>query len=77
MDEELSESVLTAESVTREVQIEAIVESKRRKTKQAPKQEAMPIELLPSQIDHFERLKTMLSQRKFALDFSVMGAGKT
>lgn len=35
------------------------------------------IELLPNQIEHYQRVNTILSQSPFALDFSMLGAGKT
>lgn len=35
------------------------------------------IHLLDSQKEHYARLTAMLEHRKFALDFSMLGAGKT
>lgn len=37
----------------------------------------MEIQLLPSQVAHYERVNTMLSNMPFALDLSMLGAGKT
>ena len=35
------------------------------------------ISLLPNQVEHYERIKSILSKSSFALDFSMLGAGKT
>jgi len=35
------------------------------------------IQLLPNQIEHYERLKAIFTHSTFALDFSMLGAGKT
>lgn len=36
-----------------------------------------PIVLLDSQKEHYARMNQLLSKRKFLLDFSMLGAGKT
>ncbi len=50
-----------------------------RKTKSfaAPRPETTPVELMPHQIDHVERLSRTLDRFRFALDLSALGAGKT
>lgn len=55
------------------------VKKQRSSKKAAPASPApsQPIRLLPTQVDHVERLTRIFDTSMFAFDFSMMGAGKT